>query len=83
MKYNISHNEIKERGERMTLKKLREKNGLSQSELGEKVGLKQATISQYENGTKKTQLNISKKLSDALGISLDDFFNATTFQNEI
>ena len=67
----------------MTLKKLREKNGLSQSELGEKVGLKQATISQYENGTRKPSLDISKKLSDALGISWDDFFNATTFQNEI
>lgn len=33
----------------MTLKQLRVNKGLSQVELGNQVGLKQTTISQYEN----------------------------------
>ena len=35
----------------MTLKQLRVNKGLSQVELGNQVGLKQTTISQYENGS--------------------------------
>lgn len=58
----------------MTLKQFRENKGLSQTELGNIVGLKQTTISQYESGSRKPNLAIAKKLSDALEISLDDFF---------
>lgn len=67
----------------MTLKQFRENKGLSQTELGNLVGLKQTTISQYESGSRKPNLAIAKKLSDALEISLDDFFCSLTFQNEI
>mgnify|MGYP003292708470 CR=1 FL=1 len=67
----------------MTLKQFREKKGLSQTELGKKVGLKQVTISQYENGTRKPNLTIAKKIADTLEISLDDFFCSIIFQNEI
>lgn len=58
----------------MTLKQLRVNQGLSQEELGKKVGLKQATISQYENGTRKPPLPTAKKLSLALNVTLDDIF---------
>lgn len=67
----------------MTLKQIRENRGLSQTELGNRVGLKQTTISQYENGLRKPNLTVAKRLSDALEISLDDFFCSLTFQNEI
>lgn len=67
----------------MTLKQFREKAGLSQTELGKKVGLKQTTISQYESGSRTPNLTIAKRLSDALEISLDDFFRSVSFQNEI
>lgn len=67
----------------MTLKQFRENKGLSQTELGSLVGLKQTTISQYESGSRKPNLAIAKKLSDALEISLDEFFCSLTFQNEI
>ena len=67
----------------MTLKEFREKKGLSQTELADRVGLKQTTISQYENGSRRPNLVIAKKLSDALEISLDDFVCLSTFQNEI
>lgn len=72
-----------ERGDMMTLKELRVNKGLSQVELGNKVGLKQTTISQYENGSRKPPLSMAKKLSDALGVTLDDIFCSLTFQNEI
>lgn len=67
----------------MTLKQFRESKGFSQTDLGNMVGLKQTTISQYENGSRKPNLTTAKKLSDALEISLDDFFCSILFQNEI
>lgn len=67
----------------MTLKQLRTNKGLSQVELGQKAGLKQTTISQYENGSRKPSLPMAKKLSDALGVTIDDIFCSLTFQNEI
>jgi transcriptional regulator with XRE-family HTH domain len=67
----------------MTLKELREEKGMSQTELANIVGLKQTTISQYENGSRSPKMSVAKKLSDALGISLDDFVRLSTFQNEI
>lgn len=67
----------------MTLKELREEKGLSQTELAKRVNLKQTTISQYESGSRRPNLQMAKKLSDALGISLDDFACLSTFQNEI
>lgn len=67
----------------MTLKELREEKKLSQTQLADIVGLKQTTISQYENGMRKPNLTVAKKMSEALGISLDDFFRYLTFHNEI
>ena len=67
----------------MTLKQLREKRGMSQTELANLVGLKQTTISQYESGSRKPDLAKAKKLSDALEISLDEFACHIVFQNEI
>lgn len=67
----------------MTLKELREKTGMSQAELSAVVGLKQSTISQYENGSRIPPMTKAKKLADALGITLDDFFYSLTFRNEI
>lgn len=67
----------------MTLKELRVEKDMSQTELADIVGLKQTTISQYENGSRRPNISIAKKLSNALGISLDDFVRLSTFQNEI
>lgn len=67
----------------MTLKQAREGKGLSQADLADAVGLKQSTISQYENGSRKPSLVKAKRLSNILGISLDEFFCLSTFQNEI
>lgn len=69
--------------EEMNLKQLREQAGLSQAELGSMVGLKQTTISQYENRTRQPNLVIAKKIADVLNISLDELVYSITFQNEI
>lgn len=45
----------------MTLKEFREQKGLSQTELANRVGLKQTTISQYENGFRRPNLSMAKK----------------------
>ena len=70
-------------GRKMTLKEFRERKGLSQTELANRVGLKQTTISQYETGTRRPNLSIAKKIADVLGMTLDDFVSLSTFQNEI
>ena len=67
----------------MTLRQIRERRGMSQVELGNRVGLKQTTISQYENGLRKPSIEMAKRMSIVLEISLDDFFSSIIFQNEI
>lgn len=62
----------KQEGIRMNLKQLRERAGLSQAELGNLVGLKQTTISQYENRTRQPNLDLTQKIADVLEVSLDE-----------
>ena len=67
----------------MTFKELRIKKGLSQQEIADCVGVKQTTISQYENGSRQPNLKVAKNISNVLGVSLDVFVDSLIFQNEI
>ncbi len=49
---------------------IRQKNGWTQSELVKKVGIKQATISNFENNPNKTTLSTFFKLAQAMGLTL-------------
>lgn len=49
---------------------IRQKNGWTQLELAKKVGIKQATISNFENNPNKTTLSTFFKLVQAMDISL-------------
>ena len=51
-----------------TLKECREKAGLSQKDLAEKVGLKQQRYNHYERGRRELPVSIAKKISDVLEI---------------
>ena len=51
---------------------LRKKNGLSQEELAEKVGVARQTISKLELGETSPDLKQSKKLSKIFNVSLDE-----------
>jgi len=53
-----------------SLRRLREKAGLSQTELGLKVFLTQKTISAYETGERKPKYPMLIKLSKALNCSI-------------
>ncbi|EPG0370498.1 type II toxin-antitoxin system antitoxin HipB [Photobacterium damselae] len=49
---------------------IRQKNGWTQSELAKKVGIKQATISNFENNPNKTTLATFFKLVQAMDLTL-------------
>ncbi|WP_345854993.1 type II toxin-antitoxin system antitoxin HipB [Shewanella algae] len=49
---------------------IRQKNGWTQSELAKKVGIKQATISNFENNPTKTTLSTFFKLVQAMDLTL-------------
>ncbi|GAB1052205.1 MAG: type II toxin-antitoxin system antitoxin HipB [Shewanella algae] len=49
---------------------IRQKNGWTQSELAKKVGIKQATISNFENNPNKTTLSTFFKLVQAMELTL-------------
>ena len=54
---------------------LRKKNGLSQEELAEKVGVTRQTISKWELGETAPDIKQSKELSRIFNISLDELTN--------
>lgn len=56
------------------LKELRLKKGLTQTELGEKVGVKQNTFTNWENGKREPNFENLVKLADLLDVSLDWLF---------
>ena len=51
------------------IRKIRIEKRLSQSELGDMVGLTADRIQKYENGARKPKADLLKKISDALGVS--------------
>lgn len=56
------------------IKKCRNENKLSQKELGEKLGVSQAMIAQYESGKRLPKLETIQKIAEALGVPLNDLF---------
>ena len=56
------------------LKEVRIKRGLTQTELGEKVGVKQNTFTNWEKGKREPSFENLIKLADLLEVSLDWLF---------
>ena len=50
------------------IRRIRTARGLSQSELGEKVGLSSDRVQKYENGIRKPKMDLMKKLAAALDV---------------
>jgi CYTH domain-containing protein/DNA-binding XRE family transcriptional regulator/predicted ATPase len=65
------------------LYQLRKKAGLSQSQLGEKVGVSNKSVSKWENGQAKPNLNIIHQLADVLGVSVDALLKAGSPEKRI
>ena len=60
----------------MTLKEIRLKKGITQVELAKHVGISQQTISHYETGRAKPSLDVAVKLAKALGVSVEEIYQA-------
>ncbi len=69
-----------------TLAKLRKEAKLTQSELGEKIGITAQAISKWENGTAEPDIAMLKKLADIYGVSISyiiDPENASKNEDEV
>lgn len=53
---------------------LRRQAGLSQLELGRKLGVSNKLVSKWENGAAKPSLEVVKNLADTLGVTIDELF---------
>jgi len=61
------------------IKKLREKNGMSQKDLAYTADLDRSYIASIENGQRNVSIINIKKIATALNISLKEFFNDDQF----
>lgn len=65
------------------LYQLRKKAGLSQKQLGDKVGLSNKTVSKWENGLAKPSLDVVHMLADVLSVSVDDLVQGVSSEKQI
>jgi transcriptional regulator with XRE-family HTH domain len=73
--YNITINDI-QGGETLKdiIKKLRKKRGLTQKQLAEKLGVQQTTISMWETGANRPNVDMLKPLAKILKCKVEDLF---------
>ena len=60
------------------IKYYRKKLGLTQVELAEKLNVSQSTITSWENGNRRPDLDFLPVLAQIFGISVDDLLGTTT-----
>ena len=54
------------------LKAARERRGLSQKEMSERIGVAKSTYSLYESGNREPNVQTIKRISDTLNVSADE-----------
>ena len=59
-----------------TIRQERKKAGLSQAELGKRLGVSQSMIAQYECGIRKPKMTTIQLIADALGADIELFLQA-------
>ena len=57
------------------LYELRKKAGLSQALLGKAVGVSNKAVSKWESGKAKPGVDVIRRLSDVLGVSVDELLD--------
>lgn len=53
------------------IKELRKQSGMTQTELGRKLGVTKSTMSMWENDVHKPGIEILKKMADVFGVTVD------------
>ncbi len=54
------------------IKNLRELKGLTQTQLGEKIGVTAVTITRYENSNRNPNIETLNKIAEALGVTINE-----------
>ncbi len=60
---------------------LRDKKGMSQTELADKSGVSRVMIGKYERGEAAPSIDAAKKIADALEVSLDNLVGEGIYKN--
>ena len=55
------------------LKEIRQKNGVTQVELAQKLGVPQSFVSKYESGERQLDILELRQICQLIGISFDNF----------
>lgn len=67
-------NEIRQRGKFLILlKEMRQKQGVTQVELAEKLGVPQSFVSKYESGERQLDILELRQICQSIGVSFDNF----------
>ncbi len=69
--YNINMIKLK-------IRELREKIGISQKELAQKLGITPTSLYRYEYGINEPNIALLIKMADIFGVSVDEIVGATT-----
>ena len=65
------------------LKRFRQQKGITQKELGEKIGRPQGTITRIETAAvADTHIGLLYEMTSAIGISLDELFNSISLKEK-
>ena len=57
------------------LKNVREKKGISQKEMAERIGVAKSTYSMYESGSREPNIQTIRKIADVLDVSIEYLMN--------
>lgn len=61
------------------IKNIRKSQGLTQKQLGEKLGISQALVNQYENGKRKPKVEQIQRIANALSVDLSELTEQITY----
>lgn len=64
----------------MRLRELRDKMGVSQETVGDYIGVSGTVYSRYETGSREPSIDMTKKLADYFGVSVDFLVENTDFE---
>ena len=67
----------------MNLTELRQRKGLTQLQLAKKIGVTRQIISHYECGRAKPSLDVAVRLAKALGVTVEEIYEAWSGKRKI